>query len=425
MSHENVLEVRNVWKKYCRQLKRAMWYGVRDVGRQLVGSRTLVKPHEALRPGEFYAVRDACFDLPRGQCLGLIGPNGAGKSTILKIINGLIRPDFGEVRIRGKVGALIELGTGFNPILSGRENVYINAAVLGLKKKEIDRVFDQIVDFSELSEVINDPIRTYSSGMKVRLGFSVAAHLQPDLLIMDEVLAVGDIGFRMKCFQHLNQLTEKGVSIILVTHAVSMLPRVASRVVVFDRGQIVFDGNLEQGISLYEQKLSAKIEQRAEKVSLSSQVEGAIETVETCDEFGKPKTDFRTGEKLCLRIAIRCTEPIPRARINVSLSSPTTEVITTTATVQQGLRFDLTPGVHQFLLEFDNLPLLVGAYFFNLSLFGEDMGDFHHRRMAVGTFRVVGVDTDGGKLGNTVSGIVRIPNRWKKLEASPQEFPAS
>jgi lipopolysaccharide transport system ATP-binding protein len=425
MSHQNVLEVRNVWKKYCRQLKRAMWYGVRDVGRQLVGSRNLVKPHEALRPGEFYAVRDACFDLPRGQCLGLIGPNGAGKSTMLKIINGLIRPDFGEVRIRGKVGALIELGTGFNPILSGRENVYINAAVLGLKKKEVDRVFDEIVEFSELSEVINDPIRTYSSGMKVRLGFSVAAHLQPDLLIMDEVLAVGDIGFRMKCFQHLNQLTEKGVSIILVTHAVSMLPRVASRVVVFDRGQIVFDGDLEQGISLYEQKLSAKIEQRAEKVSLKSQVEGAIETVETCDEFGKPKTDFRTGEKLCLRIGIRCTEPIPKARINVSLSSPTTEVITTTATVQQGLRFDLTPGQHHFLLEFDNLPLLVGAYFFNLSLFGEDMGDFHHRRMAVGTFRIVGVDADGGKLGNTVSGIVRIPNRWTKLESEPNEFPAS
>jgi lipopolysaccharide transport system ATP-binding protein len=416
MSHDNVLEVRSVWKKYCRQLKRAMWYGVCDVGRQLTGKRNSAKPNEALRPGEFYAMRNASFDLPRGQCVGLIGPNGAGKSTMLKVINGLIRPDFGEVRIRGRVGALIELGTGFNPILSGRENVYINAAVLGLKKREIDRVYDQIVDFAELGDVINDPIRTYSSGMRVRLGFSVAAHLQPDLLIMDEVLAVGDIGFRMKCFQHLNQLTEKGVSIILVTHAVGMLPRVASRVVVFDRGSIVFDGDLEQGISLYEQKLSAKIEQRAEKVSVNSQAEGAIETVETCDEYGQPKSDFRTGEKLCLRIGIRCREAIPKARINVSLSSPTTEVITTTATVQQGLRFDLNPGLHQFLLEFENLPLLVGAYFFNLSLFGEEMDDFHHRRMAVGTFRVVGVDADSGKLGNTVSGIVRIPNRWKKLE---------
>ncbi|MFN6208444.1 MAG: ABC transporter ATP-binding protein, partial [Planctomycetota bacterium] len=188
MSHDNVLEVRSVWKKYCRQLKRAMWYGVCDVGRQLTGKRNNAIPAEALRPGEFYAVRNASFDLPRGQCVGLIGPNGAGKSTMLKVINGLIRPDFGEVRIRGRVGALIELGTGFNPILSGRENVYINAAVLGLKKREIDRVYDQIVDFAELGDVINDPIRTYSSGMRVRLGFSVAAHLQPDLLIMDEVL---------------------------------------------------------------------------------------------------------------------------------------------------------------------------------------------------------------------------------------------
>lgn len=416
MSHDNVLEVRNVWKKYCRQLKRAMWYGVCDVGNQLTARRTLSAPKESLRPGEFYAVRDASFDLPRGQCVGLIGPNGAGKSTILKIINGLIRPDFGEVRIRGKVGALIELGTGFNPILSGRENVYINGAVLGLKTREIDRVYDEIVDFSELGDVINDPIRTYSSGMRMRLGFSVAAHLQPDLLIMDEVLAVGDIGFRMKCLKHLNQLTEQGVSIILVTHAVSMLPRVASRVIVFDRGRIVFDGDLEQGISLYEQKLSARIEFRAEKATQgSASTEGAIETVETCDESGQPKHDFRTGETLYLRIGIRCKEAIPKAKINVSLASPTTDVIATTATVQQGLRFDLTPGEHHFLLEFEKLPLLVGGYFFNVSLFGEAMDDFHHRRMAVGSFRVVGVESDGGNVGNTFTGIVRIPSRWSKL----------
>lgn len=412
MSQENVLEVNRIWKKYCRQLKRAMWYGVCDVGRQLAGIRPAAKPADALRPGEFYAIRNANFELPRGQCLAMIGPNGAGKSTMLKIINGLIRPDFGEVRIRGRVGALIELGTGFNPILSGRENVYINAAVLGLKKREIDRAYDEIVDFAELGDVIHDPIRTYSSGMRVRLGFSVAAHLRPDLLVMDEVLAVGDIGFRMKCFQHLNQLTRQGVSIILVTHAVSMLPRVASRVVVFDRGQIVFDGDLEQGISLYEQKLSAKIEQRAQVVTAHSASEGAIESVVTCDREGQPSTEFKTGDTLKLKVQLRCSERIPKARLNASLSSPTTEVITTTATVQQGLRFDLEPGQQTLWLEFENLPLLVGAYFFNLSLFGEDMDDFYHRRMAVGTFRVVGVDSDSSKLGNTVTGIVRIPNRW-------------
>ncbi|NIO41204.1 MAG: sugar ABC transporter ATP-binding protein, partial [Burkholderiales bacterium] len=149
---------------------------------------------------------------------------------------------------------MIELGTGFNPVLSGRENIYINAAVLGLTKRETDARFDEIVEFSELQQVINDPVKTYSSGMRVRLGFSVAAHLRPHLLLIDEVLAVGDVGFRMKCFRrHLNRLTKQGISIVLVTHAVGMLSRVSDRAVVFSKGQLIFDGALEPGIATYEQ----------------------------------------------------------------------------------------------------------------------------------------------------------------------------
>ena len=413
MSSENVLEVHGVWKKYCRNLKRAMWYGLCDVGRHLAGRRPHSHPQYALRQGEFYAIRNAGFELPRGQCLAIVGPNGAGKSTMLKMINGLIRPDFGEIRIRGKIGALIELGTGFNPILSGRENVYINAAVLGLKKKEIDRCFDDIVDFAELGHVINDPIKTYSSGMRVRLGFSVAAHLRPELLVMDEVLAVGDIGFRMKCFQHLNQLTKKGVSIILVTHAVGMLPRVASRVIVFDRGQVVFDGDLESGISLYEEKLSAKVEKQGQAVAPTSDTPAIIESVQTCDVRGQPKTEFRTGDPLTLQVTIRCHVSIQRTRLIASLASPTTEVIATTSTNQKGLRLDLEPGLHTIQLEIESLPLLVGAYYFNLSLFGREMADFYHRRMAVGVFRVTSVEADAG--GNTLGGIVRIPNQWSDI----------
>jgi lipopolysaccharide transport system ATP-binding protein len=418
VSNENVLEVRGVWKKYCRQLKRAMWYGLCDVGRHLVGRRPYSHPQHGLRHGEFYAIRNAGFELPRGQCVAIIGPNGAGKSTMLKMINGLIRPDFGEIRIRGKIGALIELGTGFNPILSGRENVYINAAVLGLKKQEIDRNFDDIVDFAELGHVINDPIKTYSSGMRVRLGFSVAAHLQPELLVMDEVLAVGDIGFRMKCFQHLNQLTKQGVSIILVTHAVGMLPRVASRVIVFDRGQIVFDGDLENGISLYEEKLSAKVEKRGQAVAPTTDTPAFIESVETCDLKGQPKSEFRTGDSLALQVSIRCQQPIPKARLIASLASPTTEVIATTSTIQQGLRLDLEPGLHTIQLEIESLPLLVGAYYFNLSLFGPGMADFYHRRMAVGVFRVTSVEADAS--GNTLGGIVRIQNQWSIITDPPK-----
>ncbi|HMP78155.1 MAG TPA: ATP-binding cassette domain-containing protein, partial [Pirellulaceae bacterium] len=153
MADTDVLQVRQVWKKYCRNLKRAMWYGVRDLTAHLVGWHRRQAVKDNLRAGEFYAVKNATFSLPPGQCLAMIGPNGAGKSTMLKLINGLIRPDAGEIRIRGRVGALIELGTGFNPILSGRENVYVNAAVLGMKRRQVDELFDEIVEFAELAHV--------------------------------------------------------------------------------------------------------------------------------------------------------------------------------------------------------------------------------------------------------------------------------
>ena len=262
-----ILDVQNVWKIYCRNLKQSMWYGIKDLGREIAGGGA-ARTGSDLRPGEFCAVQDATFQVRKGECVAMIGPNGAGKSTMLKMINGLIRPNAGEINIAGNVGALIELGTGFNPILSGRENVYINAAVLGMNAKQVDRVFDAIVDFAELSHVIDDPIKTYSTGMRVRLGFAVAANLRPTLLVIDEVLAVGDVGFRMKCFAHLNKLAEDGSSIILVTHAVGMLQRVADRAVVFGEGKIIHDGDLETGCSLYEQVLGASDRTAATKADL-------------------------------------------------------------------------------------------------------------------------------------------------------------
>ena len=191
-----ILDVNDVSKVFCRNLKRAMRYGLYDLGKEIIG-RGADRAEGKLRPGEFYSVRDANFQIGPGECVALIGPNGAGKSTMLKMINGLIKPDRGEIRIKGKIGALIELGTGFNPILSGRENVYINAAVLGMTRREVDEVFDEIVDFAELHDVMDAPVKTYSSGMRIRLGFSVAANLRPQLLLIDEVLAGGDVGFRM------------------------------------------------------------------------------------------------------------------------------------------------------------------------------------------------------------------------------------
>ena len=179
-----------------------MWYGVKDMGSELFGRRNSNPDKPELRPDEFWAVQNVSFELNRGDCLGLIGRNGAGKSTLLKMLNGLLKPDTGRIEMHGRIGALIELGTGFNPILSGRENIYINGSLLGFTKAEIDQKFDAIVDFAEIGEFIDMPVQNYSSGMKVRLGFSVAAQMEPDVLLVDEVLAVGDMNFKLKCIQH-------------------------------------------------------------------------------------------------------------------------------------------------------------------------------------------------------------------------------
>lgn len=173
-----LVKVDNVSKKFCKSLKRSLWYGVKDTVGEMFGRTGGCE----LRNNEFWAVKDVSFELKRGECLGLIGHNGAGKSTLLKILNGLIKPDQGRVEMHGRIGALIELGAGFNPILTGRENIYNKGAILGFTKKEIDRKFDAIVDFAEIEEFIDMPVQNYSSGMKVRLGFAVSAQMDPDVV---------------------------------------------------------------------------------------------------------------------------------------------------------------------------------------------------------------------------------------------------
>ncbi len=239
MNDEVLVKAEGVSKKYCRSLKRSMWYGVQDVASEMLGRKG---HHDDLRKNEFWAVNDVSFELKRGECLGLIGPNGAGKSTLLKMLNGLIKPDKGRITMRGRIGALIELGAGFNPILTARENIYVNGSVLGFSKKEMDQKFDAIVDFAEIEEFIDTPVQSFSSGMKVRLGFAVAAQMEPDVLLIDEVLAVGDASFRAKCIAALAGLAKK-MSIILVSHSMPMIGRMCDVAIVLERGSATESSN--------------------------------------------------------------------------------------------------------------------------------------------------------------------------------------
>lgn len=288
MSDDTLVKVEHVSKKFCRTLKRSLWYGVQDVVSEFTGPRG---DCNELRPGEFWSVSDVSFDLKRGQCLGLIGPNGAGKSTLLKMLNGLIKPDCGQITMSGRVGGLIELGAGFNPLLTGLENIYVNGSVLGLSKREIDSKLDAIIEFSELKEFIETPVQSYSSGMKVRLGFSIAAQIEPEVLLIDEVLAVGDIGFRSKCYSRLADLIDK-CAVIFVSHQMYFVNRLSTSAILLNRGENIFHGEAAQAIAMYNSlfEIGGKVVRENEETDVSNmrllnKDNFISETFHWCDPF--------------------------------------------------------------------------------------------------------------------------------------------
>lgn len=246
---DTLIKVEGVSKKFCRDLKRSLWYGMQDLGNELLGRCHGGKGE--LRPDEFWAIKDVSFELKRGECLGLIGHNGAGKTTLLRMLNGLIKPDKGRIEMRGRIGSLIALGAGFNPILTGRENIYVNASVLGLNKREIDEKIEDIIDFAEIEEFIDSPVQSYSSGMQVRLGFAVASVLNPDLLLLDEVLAVGDASFRNKCYHRIAK-TRRDAAIIFVSHNMDQVSRICDFSLVLQKGKLVTLSDVGKGIEVYE-----------------------------------------------------------------------------------------------------------------------------------------------------------------------------
>ena len=252
MENNVVIKVDAVSKKFCRSLKYSMWYGCADVLRDSFGIQCNC---QKLRRNEFWAVDEVCFEVKKGQRLGIIGFNGSGKTTLLKMLSGILRPDKGNLTVRGRVGALIAVGAGFHPQLTGRENIYINGAILGMHKRQIDRKFDSIVEFADIGDFLDTPVKFYSSGMFVKLGFSVAAHCDPDILLIDEVLAVGDISFQAKCLDRLAELRRNGVTTLLVSHHMPKIGSFCERVLYLSKGKIKLSGQPYIVINAFEQDM--------------------------------------------------------------------------------------------------------------------------------------------------------------------------
>lgn len=243
------LKVTDVWKRYCGNLRKGSLYALTDSCRTFFN---LSHQNQDLRNDEFWSLRDVSFEVEPGRCLAVIGRNGAGKSTLMKLLTGVILPDQGEIRARGRLVALMMSGVGFHPMLSGRENVYIYGSLLGLSRRELDQRFDEIVEFSEIGQYIDMPVKYYSSGMYVRLSYSIAAQAQPDVLLVDEVLAVGDVAFREKCIRHLQGLKKQGTTLVLVSHSAGQLRRLADEALWLQKGQILAYGSAEVLLEQYQ-----------------------------------------------------------------------------------------------------------------------------------------------------------------------------
>jgi len=248
---KKIIEVNNLSKSYKIGEKKESYYSLRDEMVKLAKKPIQWMQGERSSKKDFWALKDISFSVKEGEVLGIIGRNGAGKTTLLKVLSRITPPTKGGAIIRGRVNSLLEVGTGFHPELKGRENIYLNGAILGMTKKEIDSKFDEIVEFSEIEEFLDTPVKRYSSGMYVRLAFAVAAHLEPEILFVDEVLAVGDYKFQKKCLQKMNEVSQKGRTIFFVSHNMASVARLCDRAILLEEGKLIMEGPTSAVIEKY------------------------------------------------------------------------------------------------------------------------------------------------------------------------------
>lgn len=355
---EVLVRVEGVSKKFCKDMRTSLWYGVQDLGSEVFG-RTR---GQDLRPKEFWALKDVNFELRRGECLGLIGRNGAGKTTLLRMLNGLIKPDQGRIEMHGRIGALIALGSGFNPILSGRENIYVNAAVLGLSRKEVDLKMDEIIDFAEIGDFIDAPVQNYSSGMSVRLGFAIATSLEPDVLILDEVLAVGDAAFRHKCYHRIAKLMSR-TAVILVSHSMDHIGATCNSVMLMRKGRPTHFDDPAEGISAYytENESSGREWEDGGKVeAFYPPVVGFSARI--------PASEVRYGGRLTVEVTVTCDQDVFPSVFSFTLMDQQERPVMCWNSSRRTEPIHLRKGVQLVRFHIDPLLLHEGLYIWNFSI---------------------------------------------------------
>lgn len=320
-------------------------------------------------PSTFWALRDVSLKLEQSAALGIIGPNGSGKTTILKLISGVAAPTRGQVLLKGRVAALLELGAGFHPELTGRENIYLKAAILGLRTREIKGVFDRIVEFSGLEKFLDTPVKRYSSGMYVRLGFSVAAHVEAEILLVDEVLAVGDSAFRQRCARRVQELTRKGTTIVLVSHNLHLLQSICPRSVFIADGKIAFDGDSAACIAAY-QAWQTHNGLGAGPFSGKSSGAGLIREIRFGSTRPRAGQGFDHGDPFEIDLSLWLEEPLPESRLVVRFVRSDGVVAAMLRADDYGYSLQFAEGTSEIRIELPRLQLASGHYYLEIQLGG-------------------------------------------------------
>lgn len=360
---------------------------------------------------EFFALENVSFKIKKGESFGIIGHNGSGKTTLLKLISGILRPDKGSIEVKGRVSALLELGAGFHPDLTGRENIYLNGSIMGLPRRKINTLFDEIVAFAEIEKFIDTPLRHFSSGMHVRLGFSIVAVLDSDILVIDEALAVGDISFQKKCIDKIEEFKNKGKTIIFVSHDLRIVKRICHRVICLDNGGIVFHGKTDNVISDY-----INMSRKKEKKTLESRNNGGhnlkkmeILHVDILDKDEKVKEAFDTGECVIIKVYFQVNEKVGAPTFGVAILRDDGVYVYGPNTREDNVLREIifeNGDKGYFKIIYDNIPLLAGEYVLHVGIFDKNEIEVYDFVQNIHGFKIK------PKPENNIEGIVYLNHSW-------------
>jgi ABC-2 type transport system ATP-binding protein len=354
---------------------------------------------------DFWALRNITFDVMKGETFGIVGHNGSGKSTLLKCLTKILEPDEGTVSVDGSISALLELGAGFHPELSGRENVFLNAAILGVSRKHVNERFDDIVEFSGLEQFIDTPVKNYSSGMFVRLGFAVAVNVDPDVLIIDEVLAVGDADFQAKCGDKIADFRDRGKTIVLVTHGMSDVVRLCGRAAWIDHGDLRMIGPPHEITSAYMQTTHQGRSVQVVEGMRWGTGDVQIASVEILGGDGQPVDFARSGEPHAIRLNLTAAEPVLAPEVVISIFDQNATLVSEVSTRTRDVFIDRVHGERSVTFELDALPLTEGTYEMSCSVVDESGQREYDVRSRFVRFDVLKGDTDD-------KGLVTLGGSW-------------